>query len=437
DGQREDAHGLAQAVAQQKALGGTHGAQRGDIARPLDRPDQEERAGDQGRDNEEEPLNHRQRHHLRRVAGGGVEALLQRMDVQTTSLRQRFGIGLVRGFRDDDGGLLVGVRLHSLAVASARVDLLPDVQRQVGDVDVAEGALPVGEAGDRERGVQAVDGDRVPDLDAFVGQGGGKNDLVRGVGLLATVGCRAHGWQAGGGDEGVGRYAGQGKVRGGGGVVVGVGYREVDGGCVGDAVGLGHLFGIVDVDDGAGERGVRLGAAFEGDDVRVQGLQARNAVVDKSCGEAGDDDDEQGHQPENDAHQEESGSARTAFRARLGTWENLLRIWKLVRGRGTAKKLSGQPLECNLATVCRYLKDKVLPRWGRGRSVTVSRQRGGWHGWCSSGGSVPAGCRCVSARSWLAIGSTRQMYDNEKPRSGTKLREVQNNRVSNAKPRDG
>ena len=206
------------------------------------------------------------------------------------------------------------------------MDLLPHVERGVGDVDVAEGALAVGESDDGQRGLQALDGDDVADVQPLVLQRRGHHDVVRGGGGFAggAVARGGHGGQrlaldgiaggvGAGRQEGFGVDADEGQVDGRAVLVLGVDDGQAHRRGLGDSVRGGDVLGRGYVDDGAGERGVGFGALFEGDGLGVHGLQAGYAVVDQSGGESGDDDDEDGHQGQYQAHQQESGAREEHF----------------------------------------------------------------------------------------------------------------------------
>ena len=94
------------------------------------------------------------------------------------------------------------------------MDFLPDVEGQVGGIDVAEGALAIGEADDFQRDLKAIDGDGVAFFDAFVLEGGGHDDFVLGFGGGAAVRGGALFRQPLWCDEGVGLYSEEGEVDG-------------------------------------------------------------------------------------------------------------------------------------------------------------------------------------------------------------------------------
>lgn len=151
--------------------------------------------------------------------------------------------------------------------------------------------------------------------------GGGDDDLARGARRLAgeAVGGVGHrgqrlavGGVAGGigarRQEGVGLDADEGQVDGRALLVLRVDDGQAHRRGLGHSVCGGDLVDLAQVDDGAGERGVGLGALLERDGVGVHGLEAGHAVVDQAGGEAGDDHDEDGHQGQHEAHQQESGA---------------------------------------------------------------------------------------------------------------------------------
>ena len=152
-----------------------------------------------------------------------------------------------------------------------------------------------------------------PSFDAFVLKGGGYDDLVLGLSRYTVVRGGALIRQALRCDEGAGLYAEESEVDGLAVLVVRVGDGEPQRSGIFHTVDVGELVGLCNVDDGAREGGIGLCAVGESDDVTIHCLQAGNTVVNQSGCEAGDDDDQQGHERQHDAHEKESGARKKHF----------------------------------------------------------------------------------------------------------------------------
>ncbi len=158
------------------------------------------------------------------------------------------------------------------------------------------------DADDGQGAFEPLEGDLVTELEAVVLRGRRDDDAV---GLADEVALGDGGRR----DERALLDADQGQVDGLAAVVLlGVGEHEPVRRGIGDAGLLGELVDLLDIDDGARERCVRLGAPLEREVRDGKLLESGDAVVDESGGEAGQEDDEDGDERDDRAHECEAGA---------------------------------------------------------------------------------------------------------------------------------